>query len=110
VARKYIKDPQLLRFIDVECYIWSTVSAELTPMINAGGWVAGVLGGSGGGWEEQASGRTSSQRPVHAPVVYIQGLDPQLNAGDWVGCEGWGGKACSREQRDGEAGGGLGLH
>ena len=36
VARKYIKDPELLRFIDVECYFWSTVLADSTPMINAG--------------------------------------------------------------------------
>lgn len=36
VARKYIKDPLLLKFIDIECYIWSVVPANLTPMINAG--------------------------------------------------------------------------
>ncbi len=36
VARRYIKDPELLKFIDVECFIWSTVNADLTPMINAG--------------------------------------------------------------------------
>lgn len=36
VARKYIKDPELLKFIDIECYCWSTVDANLTPMINAG--------------------------------------------------------------------------
>jgi hypothetical protein len=36
VSRRYIKDPELLRFIDAECFIWSTVSADLTPMINAG--------------------------------------------------------------------------
>ena len=36
VAKRYIKDPELLRFIDAECYIWSTVNADLTPMINAG--------------------------------------------------------------------------
>ncbi len=36
VARKYIKDPQLLQFIDMECYIWSVVPADQTPMINAG--------------------------------------------------------------------------
>lgn len=35
-ARKYIKDPVLLRFIDIECYCWSTVPADFTPMINAG--------------------------------------------------------------------------
>ncbi|MGC1394832.1 MAG: carotenoid isomerase [Coleofasciculaceae cyanobacterium] len=36
IARRYIKDPQLLRFIDMECYFWSVVPAEKTPMINAG--------------------------------------------------------------------------
>lgn len=36
IARKYISDPQLLQFIDMECYCWSVVPAEKTPMINAG--------------------------------------------------------------------------
>ncbi len=36
IARKYIKDPDVLKFIDMECYIWSVVPAEMTPMINAG--------------------------------------------------------------------------
>lgn len=36
IARKYITDPTLLRFIDIECYCWSVVPADLTPMINAG--------------------------------------------------------------------------
>lgn len=36
VARRYIKDPVLLKFIDMECYCWSAVPAEMTPMINAG--------------------------------------------------------------------------
>jgi prolycopene isomerase len=36
IARKYIKDPAVLKFIDVECYIWSVVPADQTPMINAG--------------------------------------------------------------------------
>lgn len=36
VARRYIKDPQLLKFIDMECYCWSVVRADETPMINAG--------------------------------------------------------------------------
>ncbi len=36
VARRYIKDPQLLKFIDMECYCWSVVTANMTPMINAG--------------------------------------------------------------------------
>jgi prolycopene isomerase len=36
IARRHIQDPALLRFIDVECYIWSVVPADRTPMINAG--------------------------------------------------------------------------
>ena len=36
VARKFIKDPVLLRFIDIECFCWSVMPADLTPMINAG--------------------------------------------------------------------------
>ncbi|MEG4230729.1 carotene isomerase [Microcoleus sp. Pol11C3] len=36
IARRYIKDPTLLKFIDMECYYWSVVPADLTPMINAG--------------------------------------------------------------------------
>ncbi|XP_038903754.1 prolycopene isomerase, chloroplastic isoform X2 [Benincasa hispida] len=35
LARKYIKDPRLLSFIDAECFIVSTVNALQTPMINA---------------------------------------------------------------------------
>ena len=36
IARRYIKDPILLKFIDIECYCWSVVKADWTPMINAG--------------------------------------------------------------------------
>ncbi len=36
IARKYIKDKNLLRFIDIECFCWSVMPAEKTPMINAG--------------------------------------------------------------------------
>ncbi|MEB3321872.1 MAG: carotenoid isomerase [Synechococcaceae cyanobacterium] len=36
VARRHIRDPRLLRFIDMECYCWSVVPADRTPMINAG--------------------------------------------------------------------------
>lgn len=35
IARKFIKDPVLLSFIDAECFIVSTVNALQTPMINA---------------------------------------------------------------------------
>ncbi|MFM7365630.1 MAG: carotenoid isomerase [Cuspidothrix sp.] len=36
IAQRYIKDPLLLKFIDIECYCWSVVPAAMTPMINAG--------------------------------------------------------------------------
>jgi prolycopene isomerase len=36
LARKHIRDPKLLKFIDMECYCWSVVPAERTPTINAG--------------------------------------------------------------------------
>lgn len=36
IARRYIRDPQLLQFIDMECYCWSVVPADKTPAINAG--------------------------------------------------------------------------
>ena len=36
VARRHIRDPQLLRFIDMECFCWSVMPADRTPMINAG--------------------------------------------------------------------------
>ena len=36
IARRHISDPELLKFIDMECYCWSVVPADQTPMINAG--------------------------------------------------------------------------
>jgi prolycopene isomerase len=36
IARRHIKDAALLKFIDMECYCWSVVPADKTPMINAG--------------------------------------------------------------------------
>ena len=36
VARKHIKDQELLRLIDMECFCWSVMPADRTPMINAG--------------------------------------------------------------------------
>ena len=36
VAKRYIKDPELLKFIDIECFCWSVMPADRTPMINAG--------------------------------------------------------------------------
>jgi len=36
VARTHISDPALLKFIDMECFCWSVMPADRTPMINAG--------------------------------------------------------------------------
>jgi prolycopene isomerase len=36
LAKRYLKDPELLKFIDMECYCWSVVPAPKTPMINGG--------------------------------------------------------------------------
>jgi len=36
VARRHISDPALLKFIDMECFCWSVMPADRTPMINAG--------------------------------------------------------------------------
>ena len=36
LSNKWIDDEQARRFVDIECFCWSTVSAAMTPMINAG--------------------------------------------------------------------------
>lgn len=36
VARAHIRDEKLLKFIDMECFCWSVMPADRTPMINAG--------------------------------------------------------------------------
>jgi len=36
VAKKFIKNSELLKFIDIECFCWSVMPAIKTPMINAG--------------------------------------------------------------------------
>ncbi|KDP36072.1 hypothetical protein JCGZ_08716 [Jatropha curcas] len=64
IARKYIKDPELLSFIDAECFIVSTVNALQTPMINASmvlcdrhfGGINYPVGGVGGIAKSLASG------------------------------------------------------
>ena len=33
VARRFIKDPELLKFIDIECFCWSVMPALKTPMM-----------------------------------------------------------------------------
>lgn len=64
IARKYIKDPELLSFIDAECFIVSTVDACRTPMINASmvmcdrhfGGINYPVGGVGGIAQQLAEG------------------------------------------------------
>lgn len=54
IARKYIGNEELLRFIDIECYSWAVQDALSTPLISAGicladrhhGGIAYPLGGS----------------------------------------------------------------
>jgi prolycopene isomerase len=54
-ARRYISDPELLRFIDLESYSWSVQDAISTPLVNAGicladrhqGGINYPVGGSG---------------------------------------------------------------
>ena len=36
VARRHLHDPALLKLIDMECFCWSVMPADRTPMINAG--------------------------------------------------------------------------
>nr|ATQ36009.1 prolycopene isomerase [Betaphycus gelatinus] len=36
VARQYIRDERVIRFIDMECFTFSVATADLSPMINAG--------------------------------------------------------------------------
>lgn len=64
IARKCIKDPELLSFIDAECFIVSTVDACRTPMINASmvmcdrhfGGINYPVGGVGGIAQQLADG------------------------------------------------------
>ncbi len=68
IARKYISDPILLKFIDIECYCWSVVPADMTPMINAGmvfsdrhyGGINYPVGGVGKIAQELAAGLESA--------------------------------------------------
>jgi prolycopene isomerase len=54
-ARRYISDPELLRFIDLESYSWAVQDAISTPLVNAGicladrhhGGINYPIGGSG---------------------------------------------------------------
>ncbi|KAI4310633.1 hypothetical protein MLD38_035597 [Melastoma candidum] len=81
IARKYIKDPQLLSFIDAECFIVSTVNSMQTPMINASmvlcdrhfGGINYPVGGVGGIAKSLAKGLVSngSQIQYKANVTKI---------------------------------------
>jgi hypothetical protein len=79
VARKYIKDPELLKFIDLECFIWSTVNADMTPMINAGmvfcdrhfGGINYPLGGVGAIAENMVVGESCLQLCLSGHVLAV---------------------------------------
>jgi prolycopene isomerase len=81
VARRYIKDSLLLKFIDIECYCWSVVPADMTPMINAGmvfsdrhyGGVNYPKGGVGIIAQKLAAGleKTGNQIKYQARVIKI---------------------------------------
>ncbi len=56
VAKKFIKDPELLKLIYIECFCWSVMPALKTPMINAGmvftdRHVGGINYPKGGSWD-----------------------------------------------------------
>ncbi|XP_054802727.1 prolycopene isomerase, chloroplastic isoform X2 [Prosopis cineraria] len=73
IARKYIQDPQLLSFIDAECFIVSTVNALQTPMINASmvlcdrhfGGINYPVGGVGGIAKSLAEGLVKQGSEIH---------------------------------------------
>lgn len=73
IARKYIKDPQVLSFIDAECFIVSTVNALKTPMINASmvlcdrhyGGINYPVGGVGGIAKSLAKGLVDQGSDIH---------------------------------------------
>ncbi|EME31614.1 carotenoid isomerase [Galdieria sulphuraria] len=81
IARKYISDPVVLAFIDLECYCWSVVDANKTPMINAGmvfgdrhyGGIHYPKGGVGSIARNLVKGLESLGGSIHygAPVVGI---------------------------------------
>ena len=78
VARRFIKDPELLRFIDLECFTYSTVKADLTPMVRerdkARFPVCSVIGQCKPG----VADRTAPHHPFH----------PYLISGDkWHGAD-----------------------
>jgi len=89
VARRHIKDPELLSFIDIECYCWSTVLAEFTPMINAGmvfcdrhyGGINYPKGGVGRIAEEMVAGLVECggaiEYKANVREILTEGSDPE---------------------------------
>jgi hypothetical protein len=83
VARRHIRDPELLGFIDMECYCWSVVPADRTPLINAGmvfsdrhyGGVNYPRGGVGCIAQALVSGLEKSRRPDPLSVAGHQCFD-----------------------------------
>lgn len=77
VARKHIKDEELLHVIDIECFCWSTVRADLTPLINTGmvlcdrfyGGVNYPVGGVGEISRQLAAGLVVRHLPLIHPLI-----------------------------------------
>ena len=91
-AHNLEQDPELLRFVDLECFLWSTVNADLTPLINAGmvfcdrhyGGINYPVGGVGRIPEEMAEGI----QELGSYVEYKANVKVRLLGGE--GCAGWG--------------------
>ena len=92
VARQHISDPALLKFIDMECFCWSVMPADRTPMINAGmvfsdrhaGGINYPKGGVGVIAEKLAAGLRSHGGEIRyrsrVVKVLLEGEGPQARA------------------------------
>ena len=90
VARKHIKDTELLSFIDMECYCWSTVKAEMTPTINAGmvfcdrhyGGINYPVGGVGRIAEEMVAGLQERGGAIEYKADVVEIMTERAPEGD----------------------------
>jgi len=92
VARAHISDPALLKFIDMECFCWSVMPADRTPMINAGmvfsdrhaGGINYPKGGVGVIAEKLVAGLRRHGGAIHyrsrVVKVLLEGEGPQARA------------------------------
>ncbi len=87
-ARKYIKNEELLKFIDIEAYAWAVRDAESTPFVNAGicladrhhGGIHYPIGGSGTIGEKLVEGI----RKFGGDVVFGVSVEKILSEGKTV--------------------------